>query len=149
MLTLFLLLPVTGAMLAMFLPREREHEARWIALLFSGLAFAVSIAIFIRFDSGVEGYQLVNSVEWIRVPGFSVYYRMGVDGLSAPLLLLLGLLSFVSVLISFNIELRIKEYFAWLLLLETAVAGVFMTLDLIQFFLFWELELLPMYMLIS
>ena len=149
MLTLFLLLPVTGAMLAMFLPREREHEARWIALLFSGLAFAVSIAIFIRFDSGVEGYQLVDSVEWIRVPGFSVYYRMGIDGLSAPLVLLLGLLSFVSVLISFNIELRVKEYFAWLLLLETAVAGVFMTLDLIQFFLFWELELLPMYMLIS
>ncbi len=107
MLTLFLLLPATGAILGMFLPREREHEARWIALLFSGLAFAVSIVIFIRFDSGVEGYQLVDSVEWIRASGFSVEYRMGVDGLSAPLVLLLGLLTFVSVLISFNGENRV------------------------------------------
>jgi NADH-quinone oxidoreductase subunit M len=151
MLTLFLLLPVTGAVLSLLLPREREHEARWIALLFSTVAFAVSVVVFVRFDSSVEGYQFVDHFEWINPgqAGFDVSYTLGVDGLSAPLLLLLGLLSVVSVLVSFSIETRIKEYFAWLLLLETAVAGVFLSLDLIQFFLFWELELLPMYMLIS
>ncbi|MPZ98809.1 MAG: NADH-quinone oxidoreductase subunit M [Dehalococcoidia bacterium] len=151
MLTLFLLLPLAGAVLALILPKEREQDAKWIALVFSGLAFAVSILVFVRFDPSVEGYQFVDRFEWIRAgdAGFSVQYALGVDGLSAPLVLLLGLLSVVSVLISFGVELRVKEYFAWLLLLETAVAGVFMSLDLIQFFVFWELELLPMYLLIS
>ncbi|MDA0353668.1 MAG: NADH-quinone oxidoreductase subunit M [Chloroflexi bacterium] len=151
MLTLFLLLPVVGALLALFLPREREQDARWIALIFSTLAFAVSIVVFIWFDPSVDGYQMVDQFTWINPGrgGFVVQYVVGVDGLSAPLILLLGLLSVVAVLVSFSIEVRVKEYFAYLLLLETAVAGVFLSLDLIQFFLFWELELLPMYMLIS
>ena len=151
MLTLFLFLPVVGALLALFLPRHREHEARWIALLFSGLAFAVSIVVFVAFDPDTEGYQFVDQFKWINPggAGFEVQYFVGVDGLSAPMVLLLGLLTVVAVLVSFSIEERIKEYFAYLLLLETAVAGVFLSLDLIQFFLFWELELLPMYMLIS
>jgi NADH-quinone oxidoreductase subunit M len=151
MLTLFLFLPAVGAVLALFLPRHREHEARWIALLFSGLAFAVSIVIFVAFDPDTEGYQFVDQFTWINPGsgGFEVQYLVGVDGLSAPMVLLLGLLTVVAVLVSFSIEVRVKEYFAYLLLLETAVAGVFLSLDLIQFFLFWELELLPMYMLIS
>lgn len=151
MVTLFLLLPLVGAVLALFLPRERELDARWIALLFSGLAFAVSIAIFVTFDPDQSGYQFVDQFTWINPggAGFEVQYFVGVDGLSAPMVLLLGLLSVVAVLVSFSIDERVKEYFAYLLLLETAVAGVFLSLDLIQFFLFWELELLPMYMLIS
>lgn len=149
--TLFLLLPLVGAVLALFLPKERESDARWIALIFSTLAFAVSIVIFVLFDPDVVGYQMVDQFTWIEpsLGGFEVQYIVGVDGLSAPLVLLLGLLSVVAVLVSFTIEVRVKEYFAYLLLLETAVAGVFLSLDLIQFFLFWELELLPMYMLIS
>ncbi len=149
--TLFLLLPAVGALLALMLPRHREHEARWIALIFSTLAFAVSIIIFIWFDPDTPGYQMVDQFAWINpgLGGFEVQYIVGVDGLSAPLVLLLGLLTVVAVLVSFSVEHRVKEYFAYLLLLETAVAGVFLSLDLIQFFLFWELELLPMYMLIS
>ena len=151
MLTLFLLLPVAGAVLALFLPKERDRDAKWIALLFSGAAFAVSAAVFVLFDAGVAGYQFADRFEWIAAEsaGFSVQYAVGVDGLSAPLVLLLGLLSVVSVLVSWRIEVNAKQYFAWLLLMETAVAGVFLSLDLIQFFLFWELELLPMFMLIS
>jgi NADH-quinone oxidoreductase subunit M len=149
--SLFLFLPAVGALLALFLPREREHEARWIALLFSTAAFIVSIAIFVWYDPDTPGYQMVDQFTWINPGrgGFEVQYMVGVDGLSAPLVLLLGLLSLVAVLVSFSVEVRVKEYFAYLLLLETAVAGVFLSLDLIQFFLFWELELLPMYMLIS
>jgi NADH-quinone oxidoreductase subunit M len=151
MLTLFLLLPVTGAILALFLPREREQDAKWIALSFAGAAFAVSIVVFALFNPAVEGYQFLSTFEWIAAgdAGFSIRYTVGVDGLSAPLVLLLGLLSVVSVLISWRIEVKAKQYFAWLLFMETAVAGVFLSLDLIQFFLFWELELLPMFMLIS
>ncbi len=151
MLTVFLLLPVVGAAMIAFLPRAREHEAKWIALAASGLAFALSIVVFVRFDADQAGYQMVDRFEWIRAgdAGFSVQYVLGVDGLSAPMVLLTGLLSLASVLVSFNVKLRTKEYFIWLLVLETAVSGVFLSLDLIQFFLFWELELLPMYLLIS
>ena len=151
MLTLFLLLPAAGAGLLAVTGKEQEHHAKWIALIFSGLAFAVSVLIFVRFDPDVPGYQFVDRFDWITTAdaGFRVQYALGVDGLSAPLVLLTGLLSLASVLVSWKIELRVREYFVWLLLLETAVAGVFMSLDLIQFFLFWELELLPMYLLIS
>ena len=151
MLTLFLLLPIAGAILALFLPREREQDAKWIALVFSGAAFAVSVVVFALFNTHVEGYQFVDTFTWIDAGtvGFSIKYGVGVDGLSVPLVLLLGLLTVVSVLVSWRIEVKAKQYFAWLLLMETAVAGVFLSLDLIQFFLFWELELLPMFMLIS
>ena len=151
MLSVFLLLPLVGALTLLTLPREREGDARWVALFYSVLTFILSIAIFIRFDPDNPGYQFVDRFEWIQggATGFSVQYALGVDGLSAPLVLLTGLLSLAAVLVSWNIELRRKQYFAWLLVLETAVAGVFLSLDLIQFFFFWELELLPMYMLIS
>ena len=151
MLTLFLLLPIAGAILALFLPQEREQDAKWIALVFSGAAFAVSVVVFALFNTHVEGYQFVDTFTWIdaATAGFSIKYAVGVDGLSVPLVLLLGLLTVVSVLVSWRIEVKAKQYFAWLLLMEAAVAGVFLSLDLIQFFLFWELELLPMFMLIS
>ena len=151
MLSVFVLLPAVGALLIATLPRARSGDARWIALFFSAITFIVGIVIFARLDRAAEGYQMVDRFEWIRAgdTGFAVQYVLGVDGLSAPLVLLTGLLGVAAVLVSWRIELRVKEYFAWLLVLETAVAGVFTSLDLIQFFFFWELELLPMYMLIS
>ena len=151
MLSVFLLLPLVGALTLATLPRAKEQDARWVALFFSTLTFSLSIAIFVGFDPDNPGYQFVDRFEWIRAgdAGFSVQYALGVDGLSAPLVLLTGLLSLASVLVSWRIDVRPKEYFGWLLVLETAVAGVFLSLDLIQFFFFWELELLPMFMLIS
>ncbi|MFN8638901.1 MAG: NADH-quinone oxidoreductase subunit M [Dehalococcoidia bacterium] len=151
MLTLFLLLPAAGALSLLLLPEDERIPARVVALLFSGLAFAVSVLVFATFDPARTGYQFVQDVTWIdaRSVGFEVHYHLGVDGLSAPLVLLTGLLSLASVLVSWNVSLRPRAYFAMLLLLETSVAGVFTALDLIQFFFFWELELLPMYLLIS
>src|ERR1700738_3405347 len=104
MLTVFLLLPVVGALLIAFLPKEREHEAKYLALAASGLAFAIAIAVFIRFDPDQPGYQMVDRFVWIRAAdaGFSVQYVLGVDGLSTPMVLLTGLLSVASVLVSFN-----------------------------------------------
>ncbi|RJQ07104.1 MAG: NADH-quinone oxidoreductase subunit M [Dehalococcoidia bacterium] len=151
MLTLFLLLPVAGALIAIALPAAREAEAKVIALAFTGLNLTLAVVMYAVFDRGIEGYQFVERFEWIQgaSAGFSVQYVVGVDGLSAPLIVLLGLLSMVSVLVSWKIDVKPKQYFAWLLILESAVAGVFLSLDLIQFFLFWELELLPMFFLIS
>ncbi len=151
MLTTFLLIPLAGALMAAFLPAERERDAKWVALFFTSVAFAISVVVFVLFDTTAEGYQFVESFEWIKAgdAGFSIQYIVGVDGLSAPMVLLLGLLSVIAVLVSWNIDVKPKQYFAWLLFLETAVAGVFLSLDLVQFFLFWELELLPMFLLIS
>ncbi|TAK78241.1 MAG: NADH-quinone oxidoreductase subunit M [Dehalococcoidia bacterium] len=151
MLTLFLVVPLVGALFAIALPSAREAEAKVVALATTAVDLVLAVVIYVFLDRGVEGYQFVDRFEWIRGAdvGFSVQYAVGVDGLSAPLVVLLGLLSLVSVLVSWRIDVKPKQYFAWLLILESAVAGVFLSLDLIQFFLFWELELLPMFFLIS
>ena len=151
MLSAFLVVPLIGAIVSMLLPAEQARNARVVALVFSGIACALSVAIFVGFDPDTAGYQFVQRFDWISedVTGFAIQYTVGVDGISAPMVILLGILTVVAVLVSWNIDVKPKQYFAWLLFLETAVAGVFISLDLIQFFLFWELELLPMFMLIS
>ena len=117
---------------------------------------ALAITVFSLFDSGgAERFQLIDKVNWIgegtffNNQTFAASYHLGVDGLSAPMVLLTGLLGLCAVFASWNIQLRVKEYFVWLLLLQTAVMGVFVSLDFLLFFLFWELELIPMYLLIS
>jgi len=151
MLIAFLLIPLVGALVSLLLPAERAKDARIVALAFSGLACLVSVIVYVGFDADQAGYQFVQEFTWIDADtaGFSIDFGVGVDGISAPMVILLGILTVVSVLVSWNIDVKPKQYFAWLLLLEAAVAGVFVSLDLVQFFLFWELELLPMFMLIS
>ena len=86
---------------------------------------------------------------WIPFDTFRVDYFLGIDGLSAPLVLLTGILGIVAVFASWNVSQRMKEHFMWLLVLQGAVIGVFCALDFFLFFLFWELELIPMFFLIS
>ena len=164
-LSLLLFLPIAGAALILILPGRRmpthglfantpgtvQQQARWIALGTTLAAFIVSLVMFILFDRGEDGFQFVDELAWISADslGFNVTYALGVDGLSMPLVLLTTLLTAVAVLVSWRIDLRPKEYFIWILVLETSVLGVFISLDLIFFFLFWELELIPMFLLIS
>jgi NADH-quinone oxidoreductase subunit M len=103
------------------------------------------------FDRDEPGLQFTEQFDWIRAAdaGFDIQYFLGVDGLSITMVILTTFLFVVAVLISWNVESRAKEYFAWLLALETGVLGVFMAQDLILFFFFWEVELIPMYFLIS
>lgn len=91
--------------------------------------------------------QFEEKIAWI--PAINSYYHLGVDGLSLPLVILMTFLGVLSVLISWKIQLRPREYFIWILLLESSILGVFCSLDLIIFFLFWEIELIPMFFLIS
>ena len=94
--------------------------------------------------------QLVDRIEdWIPVESLEVQYFLGVDGLSAPMVLLTGLLGMAAVFASWGVKHRVREYFVWLLILQTAVMGVFTALDFLLFFLLWELELVPMFFLIS
>lgn len=171
LLNLVIFLPLVGALVVWLLPSppslaaaEHAGEApaptalgaaapsyypppRWTAAFFSGLALALSLVLFFSFDRGRAGFQFETNVPWIPFLGAS--YHVGVDGISMPLVVLNALLTFLAILVAWNLTLRPKEFFALVLVLETAVAGVFTSLDFFLFFLFWELELAPMYLLIG
>jgi NADH-quinone oxidoreductase subunit M len=151
MLTALVVVPLIGAVASMALPKEREQAARWVATLFTAIALVASGYVFFGLDTADGSLQFVDRTTWIDpdLLEFTVQYFVGVDGLSATMVLLTGILFVVATLVSFNITLRPREYFMWLLLLEAAVMGVFVAQDLILFFLFWEGELVPMFFLIS
>ncbi|MBF8299250.1 MAG: NADH-quinone oxidoreductase subunit [Dehalococcoidia bacterium] len=146
MLTAIVFVPVAGALAILMLGRS-DRAARLLALAASMSVLALTLALWARFDVNDPGVQFSEHYVWI--PALRVEYFLGVDGLNTPLLALTGLLGVGAVLASWGVTLRVKEYFFWLLLLETGVLGVFASLDLLLFFLFWEVELVPMYMLIS
>jgi len=146
-LTTIVFLPLVGAILIAFLPNLRDRCIKRLAAIFTFIPMALSIFLFCQFDRSVGLIQFEEKLSWI--PAINAYYHVGVDGLSLPLVLLMALLGFLVVLISWKITLRPREYFAWLLLLETSILGVFSSLDLLLFFLFWEIEVIPMYFLIS
>jgi NADH-quinone oxidoreductase subunit M len=143
-------LPAVGAILIAFLPGLSGRAIKWLAAVFTLVSLALSIYVFTIFDRSLGGagaIQFEENLSWI--PAINAHYHLGVDGLSLPLVILMALLGFLVVLISWKIDLRPREYFAWLLLLETSILGVFCSLDLLLFFLFWEIEVIPMYFLIS
>src|SRR5687767_13043024 len=122
-------------------------RARVVALLSTGLTLAAAIWVYARYDLQVGGTQFESIAPFIPQIGSSL--RIGVDGVSLPLVILNAFLGFLVVLISWKFELRPQLYFVLVQFLQTAVTGVFVTLDLFVFFLFWELELAPMFLLIG
>ncbi len=150
LLSLTVFLPAAGALIILVLLR-RERVVRGFALLLGLADLLLSLAVFVLFDRSGDAarFQFIDRFHWISAETFNAGYFLGVDGLSAPLVLLTGLLGFCAIIASWQINTRVKEYFVWLLLLQTAVMGVFTSLDFLLFFLFWELELVPMYMLIA
>jgi len=144
-LTIILFLPAAGAIVIGLLVKEARN-VRITAALFTFIAFALSIALFVIFDRD-GGLQFIEQAKWIESIG--AQYYLGVDGLSLPMVILTTFIGLVAVFVSWKINLRTKEYYIWLLLLETGILGVFCSLDLLLFFLFWEVELIPMYMLIT
>lgn len=149
-LTTIIFLPVVGGILIAFIPGLSDRAIRRIAAAVTFIPLALSIFLFATFDRSMAAagvMQFEEKISWI--PAINAYYHVGVDGLSLPLTILMTFLGFLVVLISWKIHLRLREYFAWLLLLETSILGVFCSLDLLLFFLFWEIEVIPMYFLIS
>nr|BEL00939.1 NADH-quinone oxidoreductase subunit M [Dehalococcoides mccartyi] len=131
-------------------PRLSGRAIKITSLLLTLVPLVLSIAVFAGFDrsSSMAGVvQFEENLPWISL--LNANYHLGVDGLSLPFLILTTLLGVLAVLISWKVELRVKEYFVWLLILQTSITGVFVSLDLLLFFIFWELELIPMYFLIS
>jgi NADH-quinone oxidoreductase subunit M len=148
-LSIIVFLPAAAALIiALFL--RNDSQIRWFAIGATVLNLVLIVITYADFDRGAGGVQMVDRYEdWIPVDGLRSQYLLGIDGLSAPLVLLTGLLTAVAAFASWRITLRVREYFIWLLVLETSVLGVFLALDFLLFFIFWEIELIPMFMLIS
>ena len=148
-LSIVIFLPAAAALIiALFL--RNDSQVRWFAIGATVLNLVLIAITYLNYDRGAGGVQMVDRyADWIPVDGLRAEYLLGLDGLSAPLLLLTGLLTAVAAFASWRVTLRVREYFIWLLVLETAVLGVFTALDFLLFFIFWEIELIPMFMLIS
>lgn len=148
LLTVLTFLPVAGT-LALLLLRDDDHVwIRRLAMTTAVAEFAISLLLFRGFNSQVAGYQWEEFHNWIPQP--PIHYHLGIDGLSLFLVVLTTLLTPISILASWkSIDQRVKGFFICLLVLETGVIGVFVSLDLFLFFLFWEVMLIPMYFLIG
>ncbi len=148
LLTVILLAPLAGAILVLLVPRRREAAIRWIATLSGAAGFAVSLPLWFRYEPQGEAWQFVERAEWI--PSIGAAWFLGVDGLSAMLVLLTTLMGAIAILASWGtIGERVKEYYVLLLVLQTAMIGAFVSLDALLFFVFWEVMLVPMYFLIA
>ena len=147
LLSLLILLPLLGAATIGFAPRH-DGWTRWTALVFTLLVFAVSLPLWFLFDTSSHEMQFVTRLSWI--PAFNINYAVGVDGISVLLVLLTTLITPLCVLCSWKaIDTRVKEYMMAILIMEAALIGVFVSLDLFLFFVFWEAELIPMFLIIG
>lgn len=140
-------LPLIGAWLLLFLPREAKTPIRYWALLVTLATFALSLTLYFNFDASRATFQFQEHRPWVKEYGIS--YHLGLDGISLWLILLTTFLSVLSVWFSFYVEHRLKEFMIFMLVLETGMIGVFCALDLVLFYVFWELTLIPMYFLIG
>ncbi len=148
LLTATVFLPLAGAAVVLLLLGDNAWRVRLFAAAVGVADFLLALLVFARYDRDAGGFQLTDRLDsWI--PQLDIQYYLAVDGLSAPLVLLTGLLGLAAIYSSWSIGTRHREYFAWLLTLQTAVMGVFMAQDFVLFFIFWELELIPMFFLIS
>jgi NADH-quinone oxidoreductase subunit M len=148
-LTTILFLPLLGAIVIALISKKDDRLIKRLAAIFTFIPLALAVYLFIAFDrsSGAAVFQFEEKYLWIAP--LNAYYHLGVDGLSLPLMLLTTFLGFLAVLISWKVDDRPRQFFAWLLLLETSIIGVFVSLDLLLFFIMWEIEVIPMYFLIS
>ena len=145
-LTLTTFLPLVGAALILFLGSARL--SRWIALATTLATLAVSTPLYLRFDKGSSALQFVESRDWI--PSLNIAYAMGVDGISLPFVFLAALLSILCVGASWTaVHTRVEEFYSALLVAETAMLGLFAASNLFLFFIFWELILVPLFLLIG
>jgi NADH-quinone oxidoreductase subunit M len=141
-------LPLLGAIVVAFLPGRRTDLIRYTALGFALAAWVVSLLLLIGFTPNRPGFEYVEAQSWI--PLFGIQYKVGVDGLSLALVVLTTTLTWISILASFRpIQNRVKEYMVSFLVLEVGMTGVFVALDLFLFYVFWELVLVPMYLIIG
>jgi NADH-quinone oxidoreductase subunit M len=139
--------PFAGAVLIMFTARHRPLLVRWIAAVATGISLALSLAAYVAYDREAAGFQYYEELP--LVPPLGLSYQLGADGMSLLMVLLTAIIIFSGVFASWTVKERSQEFYALLLVLVTGVFGVFVSLDLFILFLFYEIAVLPMYLLIG
>ncbi|MDO8549191.1 MAG: NADH-quinone oxidoreductase subunit M [Ignavibacteria bacterium] len=148
LITYLLLVPFIGSFLLLLIDKSREHLIRYTGLVISLLAFIISLIIFFNFDSQNPDFQFTHKFPWIE--NLNIFYFVGVDGLSLLLVLLTTFLTPLTLISSWSsIKTRVKEFTFFMLILEVGMLGVFVSLDLFLFYIFWEAMLIPMYFIIG
>ncbi|HJZ76384.1 MAG TPA: NADH-quinone oxidoreductase subunit M [Vicinamibacterales bacterium] len=148
LLSIILFTPLVGAVAILLVNKQKEDTIRWIANGVALAGFLVSVPLWFQFNPASGDFQFVERAPWI--PSVGAEYFLGVDGLSTLLILLTTMMGFIAVLSSWAaITERVKEYYIFMLVLQTGMLGAFMSLDFLLFFLFWEVMLVPMYFLIG
>jgi len=142
-----LLAPVLGLLVILFIPQKEDKIIKIVAAIATGITVILSLWAFIAYDQEIGGVQFVERIPWVEKIGIT--YSLGVDGISLPLVLLTAIVIFTGVFASWDMEKRTKEFFIFLLALVAGVFGVFMTTDLFFFYLFFEVAVIPMYILIG
>lgn len=146
-LSLITFLPIVGVFFILSMDSKRSELIRVTALLVSIVVFFVSLPLYFTFDAHTYEMQFVEKLQWI--PSFGIHYHVGIDGISLFLILLTTFITPISILASWHIARNVKEYMVAMLVLETGMIGVFISLDVFLFYVFWELMLIPMYLLIG
>ena len=147
-LSIILFTPLAGALLLLLVNKQNENAIRWIANITAFIGFVISVPLWFWYDPQGAEFQFQERAPWI--PSIGAEYFLGIDGLSTLLILLTTMMGFIAILSSWNaITERVKEYYIFLLVLQTGMLGAFMALDFMLFFLFWEVMLVPMYFLIG
>jgi len=151
-LSIILFTPLVGAIVLLFVPKENTNAIRWLGNIFAMIGFAVSLPLVPWFWAVKDqpGFKFLEGGQNNWIPTIGAGYSLGIDGISFLLIMLTTLLGAISILSSWEaIQVRVKEYYVWFLVLQTGMLGVFMALDLFLFFVFWEAMLVPMYLLIG
>ena len=160
-LSLLTFLPIVGMVLIFILPKDQGKSIKWLTLVITGIQVILALIILSLFNFSLGGindpssFQFIEKFRWIEISGLGLIgkikidYFLGIDGISIVLILLTTIVTFIATLASWNISKSLKGYFALFLLLDTAMLGVFVSLDFFLFYVFWELMLLPMYFLIG
>src|SRR2546430_3185024 len=147
-LSVVLFTPLLGALVLLFIPREMENAHKITGNVFGALGFLVSLPLLRWWNPGEKPFSFEESAEWI--PSIGARYHLGIDGISLLLVMLTTFLGMLAILSSWSaIHQRTKEYYILLLLLQTGMIGVFVSLDFFLFYVFWEVMLVPMYFLIG
>jgi NADH-quinone oxidoreductase subunit M len=146
-LSTILLSCVVGLLVVIFLPEERKTLIRWVSAFFSGITLVLSAYLFLAYDKSLGGLQFVEKLRWM--PGLGIHYFNAADGFNLPNLLLTGIVFFTGVITMWELETRVKEYYALYFLLVLGVFGLFMSMDLFFIFIWYDVSLFPMYLLIA
>ena len=141
------LLPIVAGAALLALPKDKPKWAYNAALAVATVTLLLTVIVFFNFDLGGDQYQMRDKIDWL--PQFGISLKFAVDGISAPLVLLTGIVMFTGVIISQRIDDRPREFFAFMFILASGVFGVFVSLDLFMLFFFYEIAVFPMYLLIA